>query len=62
MATMDDSGKLINHSSSKQDIFVDANENVNPISNTRKTAIAHNKTSDRITKRRIKKAMYALFF
>jgi hypothetical protein len=62
MTPMDNSRKSINHSSFKKDVSANANENVNSISNTHKAAIARNNTRDRITKRRIIKAMYALFF
>ncbi len=62
MAPMDDSRKSTNRSSFKEHVSVNANQNVNSISNTYKAAIARNNTRDRITKRRIIKAMYALFF
>ncbi len=59
---MDDIGKSMNPSSSEQGVSVNTTEKLNPISNTRKAAIAHKKTSDRITKRRIIRATYACPF
>jgi hypothetical protein len=58
---MDDSARTINHSFSKENVFVNANENVNSISNAHNTVRIRRKTGRRITKRKIRKATYAFF-
>ncbi|CAF1396092.1 unnamed protein product [Rotaria sordida] len=48
MAPIDDNGELIDRSPPKDDVFVDANEEANPIANARNVRNVQDNTTDRI--------------
>ena len=62
MASMDKNTKSVDCSPPKEDVFVDANEEANPISNARNVSNVQNHTIDRIKNYTIRQTMYDFFF
>jgi hypothetical protein len=62
LAPLDDSAQATNRPSSQNIDCIDANENMNLVSNAHNTKRIHNDTRNRITARRTRKFMYVLLF
>ena len=62
MAPIDANAKSVDCRPPNEDVFIDANEDANPISNAQNVRNVQNNTTDRIQNYTIRQTMYDFFF